>query len=143
MTIRIATLAMAVLLSNEDYGQDKKNDRSADLSTLSTTQMVDEVLRIHGFEGFFIKRFRASGDSAAVAITQAVASRNLTVIDLGELVDILEIAFSAPASIAVEEDRQPRTTLFILHDFSCRPEGSTLRMRIEEVRKKILETLQN
>jgi hypothetical protein len=124
-------------------GQSAANLEPRDESSYSTQQMIEDILRTHLYDGHYTKRFRVSGDAVAVAMTKAITDRDLTTIDIQELTDMLLDAFSEPGSIADKANRRPSTTLFLLRDFSRRPESVTIRASLADARARIASSLKD
>jgi hypothetical protein len=79
-------------------------------------QAVRNALSSNGVTlSFTEKAINRLGDRAAVGLMRILADKTVTSPDqVKSILSILRTAFSAPSVIAVEADRQPRATLFLL-----------------------------
>jgi hypothetical protein len=79
-------------------------------------QAVRNALSSNGVTfSFTEKAINRLGDRAAVGLMRIIADKTVTSPDqVKSILSILRTAFSAPSIIAVEADRQPKATLFLL-----------------------------
>jgi hypothetical protein len=87
------------------------------------------------FEGHDQKLIGGLGDAAAVAVTKEVADSKLTPNQIDSILLILNSAF---ADIGADQNREPRTALFVLRDLELLTGDAALRKRIEATRMYIL-----
>jgi hypothetical protein len=72
-----------------------------------------------------------------------VGGQELSTIQIQKVLSILHMAFERPAIVQSLSDREPKTTLFILHSLQGVTQDDQLKAQIEEERKFILSQFAN
>jgi hypothetical protein len=90
-------------------------------------------------DGEFIKLVGGMGDAAAVTMTKVVAGGSLSSSQVQDIIEILGYAFAEPRLVGNPADRQPRAALFLLSYLDTTVKDASLRVKIDDVRKHILD----
>jgi hypothetical protein len=78
------------------------------------------------------------GDAAAVVVTKVLADKNSSAREIGAILDIIHLSFSAPRLVENVPDREPRTTQFILQYLNLANTDKKLKKRIAEEKEFVL-----
>jgi hypothetical protein len=118
------------------------------LITLSDTygeQTVSHALSTKGGSlSFTEKAINRLGDRAAIGLMRLIEDHPVGNVDqIKDILGVIRNAFSAPSIITVEEDRQPKATLFLLYYLRNLPVSETIRPEIDETRAFVLRNVKN
>ncbi len=90
-------------------------------------------------EGHRDKEIWRGGDDVAVAVVRLIKDEILTDKQIESVLDLLNQAFSHSDLIAEPNQRQPRTTLFVLRHLGLMTRNSELKKRIAQAMKAARE----
>lgn len=101
--------------------------------------VISRMISSGGYDGVATKQLGRMGDAAAVAVTKVLADKNPSPSEIDMLLAITHFSFSSPEIIGILADREPRTTLFVLQHLNSYATDQTLKQRIAEERKFVLD----
>jgi len=79
------------------------------------------------------------GDGSALALTRIYSGRDLTASDIAAALQVIEMSFERVKIIEVPEERQPRTTLFVLKHLETITLDPALKNKIQATRDAVLK----
>jgi hypothetical protein len=101
-------------------------------------KMIERIISSGVFYGVEEKRLDQMGDAAAVVVTKVLADKNSSAREIGAILDIIHLSFSAPRLVENVPDREPRTTQFILQYLNLANTDKKLKKRIAEEKEFVL-----
>ena len=101
-------------------------------------KMIERIISSGVFYGVEEKRLDQMGDAAAVVVTKVLADKNPSVREIGTILDLIHLSFSAPRLVENVPDREPRTTQFILQYLNLANTDKKLKKRIAEEKEFVL-----
>jgi hypothetical protein len=87
----------------------------------------------HASEGYTstdVKELGWLGDASAVALTKIIGGRTPDARDIESMMLIVTLSYGAPGIVKIDSDREPRTTLFLLHYLDLATSDARVRERI-------------
>lgn len=108
-------------------------------TVMTPEQIIRRIMATGISEGHDNKIIGRMGDAAAVTVTKVIGGRNLSTNEIDSVLVILSMTSGNPLFVEVASDRQPRTTLFLLHCLDSSTKDPALKKRIAETRKYVLE----
>ena len=101
------------------------------------TQIVEKFV-IGGYrDGFGEKEMRRAGDATAVALTKVLSNRTINDAEVEDALYSLNMAFSNSSLIENSENRDPKTTLFVLAYLDLCTKNPALKQKIDATRRNI------
>jgi hypothetical protein len=111
---------------------------SCQTKEIDPQEMIERMITSGVFFGVEEKRLDRMGDAAAVSVTKALTDKNPSTREIGTILDIIHVAFSAPRLIENLPDREPRTTQFVLQFLNLSHADPKLKQRIAEEKEFVL-----
>lgn len=84
------------------------------------------------YEGIVEKMLGRLGDASAVALTKLFAEKPIADSDIPPILLIVKLSYGSPEGIEEATERQPRTTLYLLHSLSQTTKDPKIVTSIEE-----------
>jgi hypothetical protein len=87
----------------------------------------------HASEGYTstdVKELGWLGDASAVALTKIISGRTLEARDIESMLLIVTLSYGAPGIVKADSDREPRTTLFLLHYLDLATSDAGVREKV-------------
>jgi len=83
------------------------------------------------------KELERLGDASAVALTKIIGGKPLDEREVEAVLLILTLSYSDPHIVEIASDREPRTTLFLLHSLDLSTADPKLREKINAARSYV------
>jgi hypothetical protein len=77
------------------------------------------------------------GDASAVALTKIIGGKAIEEGDIGPMLLVVTLSYSAPRIVKIESDREPRATLFLLHSLDLSTTDTRLKEKIYATRRYV------
>jgi hypothetical protein len=122
---KFAFVIILLVLPLEAMGQGSPNS-----SAESSVQRVFAHASGNMYTGWDAKDLNRLGDSAAVALTKIISSRQLDEDQIRQAVLIIRLSFASQKAIELESDKNPRTALFVLNYLALLPVNPEVRSTI-------------
>ncbi|HYM11898.1 MAG TPA: hypothetical protein VEU62_14270 [Bryobacterales bacterium] len=104
-----------------------------------TEKMIEQIIVSGAIDGWTDKQLSRMGDAAAVAVTKLYGEKQFRADDVDGVLVVIHLSFSAPGIVETVSDREPRTTLFVLRYLDSFTADPTLKRRIAEERRYVLQ----
>jgi hypothetical protein len=85
-----------------------------------------------GINGVMEKSLSRLGDASAVAVTKLLADKPLADTDIRSILLVVRLSYDSPLSVEDATEREPRTTLYLLHSLSQATHDPRILTSIEE-----------
>jgi hypothetical protein len=105
--------------------------------TASSEEMIRHAIEFGAFEGNMQKTITRMGDAASVSVTRVLAERDPSASDIQIVLVILRSSFADPTEVEAASDREPRTTLFVLHSLDRFTKDLEIKKQIAETGKYV------
>ena len=99
-----------------------------------TVQIAMTDAEKEGYSGVMQKSLSRLGDASAVAITKLLADKPLADTDIRSILLVVRLSCESPISVEEMAERQPRTTLYLLHSLSQATKDPKILTSIEETK---------
>lgn len=90
-----------------------------------------------GFTSTDVKELGWLGDASAVAVTKIIGGRALEERDIEPILLVVTLSYGAPRLVKSDSDREPRTTLFLLHSLDLSTADPKLKGKIDAARSYV------
>ena len=97
-----------------------------------TVQITMKEVEQEGVNGVMEKSLSRLGDASAVAITKLLADKPLVETDIRNILLVVKLSYDSPLSVEDATEREPRTTLYLLHSLSQATKDPKILTSIEE-----------
>jgi hypothetical protein len=94
---------------------------------------LDKVNR-GGYSGITVKGLEILGDESAVALTKILAGKTITNAEIQPIVLVITLSYSDPRLVENPDEREPRTTMFLLNHLNLVTTDARLRQKIADCR---------
>ena len=98
----------------------------------TTVQITMKEVEHEGVSGVMEKSLSRLGDASAVAITKLLADRPLADTDFRSILLVVRLSYDSPLSVEDAAEREPRTTLYLLHSLSQATKDPRILTSIEK-----------